>query len=60
MCFSYALARPNETKLNEHFDCYEPDWKQLTESLLGWLSDDDVKQWAESEGYDIFDDYEEE
>ena len=51
------MARPNEAKLQEILEngC---DWEQLAQSLLSWLSDDEVGEFARSNGY--FDDYEEE
>jgi len=61
--FDYGLARPNERKLCEYLDetnCTAKQWKEVAESLLGWLSDDDVRRWAEDNGYDIFDEEEEE
>lgn len=52
----WEMARPNEAKLQEILEngC---DWKQLAQSLLSWLSDDEVGDFARSYGY--FDDYEE-
>lgn len=52
----WEMARPNEAKLQEILEngC---DWEQLAQSLLSWLSDDEVGDFARSYGY--FDDYEE-
>lgn len=58
--FYYRLARPNESKLLDYLDEVCPDWEEVAKSLLGWLSDDDVRRWAENDGYDIFDEEEEE
>lgn len=58
--FSYASVRPNETKLLDYLECCNADWEAIAKSLLGWMSDDEVRKWAESDGYDIFDDEEEE
>ena len=53
----WEMARPNEAKLQEILEngC---DWEQLAQSLLSWLSDDEVGDFARSYGY--FDEYEEE
>ena len=58
--FSYANARPNETALINYFEEIGVNWEDIAKSLLGWMSDDEVREWAEREGYDIFDDEEEE
>lgn len=44
--WSYYAARPNEKKVMDRFEEMEPDWKAVAESLLSWLSDDDVGEWA--------------
>ena len=54
--FSYANARPNETALINYFEEIGVNWEDIAKSLLGWMSDDEVREWAEREGYDIFDD----
>ena len=53
----WEMARPNEAKLQEILEngC---DWEQLAQSLLSWLSDDEVGEFARSYGY--FDENEEE
>lgn len=53
----WEMARPNEAKLQEILEngC---DWEQLAQSLLSWLSDDEVGEFARSYGY--FDEDEEE
>ena len=51
MPFSYADARPNETNLLAHLDDGGTDWEEVAKSLLSWLSDDDVKEWAEANDY---------
>ena len=58
--FNYANARPNETALINYFEDIGVNWEDIAKSLLGWMSDDEVREWAEREGYDIFDDEEEE
>ena len=50
---SYYAARPNEKKLMDIFDECEPDWKQVATSLLEWISDDDVAEWARVNDYDL-------
>ena len=50
----YELARPNETKLTFYLEECNTDWKAVSLNLLAWLSDDDVKEWAEYNGFDIF------
>lgn len=57
--FSYANARPNETALIDYFEEIGVDWEDIAKSLLGWMSDDEVREWAEREDYDIFDNEEE-
>lgn len=46
----WEMARPNEAKLQEILEngC---DWEQLAQSLLSWLSDDEVGEFARSYGY---------
>lgn len=46
----WEMARPNEAKLQEILEngC---DWEQLAQSLLSWLSDDEVGDFARSYGY---------
>lgn len=51
MPFSYADARPNETKLLARLEECGTDWEEVAKSLLSWLSDDDVKEWAEANDY---------
>ena len=53
----WEMARPNEAKLQEILEngC---DWEQLAQSLLSYMSDDDVGDFARSYGY--FDEDEEE
>lgn len=49
--YDYTTARPNETKLlNQFYNC-PPNWQEVAESLLSWLSDDEVKEWAEANEY---------
>ena len=52
----WEMARPNEAKLQEILEngC---DWEQFAQSLLSWLSDDEVGDFARSYGY--FDECEE-
>lgn len=52
----YANARPHETTVTEYLDSIgysAADWRDIALSLMGYMSDDDVKDWAESEN--IFD-----
>ena len=58
--FSYANARPNETALINYLEEIVVNWEDIAKSLLGWMSDDEVREWAEREGYDIFDEEDEE
>ena len=55
----WEMARPNEAKLQEILDngC---DWEQLAQSLLSWLSDDEVGEFARLYGYFDGDNNEEE
>lgn len=55
----WEMARPNEAKLQEILEngC---DWEQVAQSLLSWLSDDEVGEFARSYGYFDEDDEEEE
>lgn len=57
--FDYRLARPNETKLLDYLEECGANWEEIAKSLIGYLSDDDVKDWAESNEYDIFDEEDE-
>lgn len=52
----WEMARPNEAKLQKILEngC---DQEQLAQSLLSWLSDDEVGEFARSYGY--FTEYEE-
>lgn len=58
--FSYANARPNETALIDYFEAIGVNWEDIAKSLLGWMSDDEVREWAEREDYDIFEEEDEE
>jgi hypothetical protein len=55
----WEMARPNEAKLQEILEngC---DWEKVAQSLLSWLSDDEVGEFARSYGYFDEDDEEEE
>lgn len=46
----WEMARPNEAKLQEILEngC---DWEKVAQSLLSWLSDDEVGEFARSYGY---------
>ena len=47
----FSTARPNESKLQEIFENFGCDWEQLAQSLLSWLSDDEVGRFAETYGW---------
>lgn len=51
----FSIARPNESRLQEIFENVGCDWETLAQSLLSWLSDDEVGRFAEANGY--FDEY---
>ena len=51
MYFSYASARPQETKLCAYLDEIGPDWEEIAKSLMEFMSDDDVGDWARINGY---------
>lgn len=55
----WEMARPNEAKLQEILEngC---DWEKVAQSLLSWLSDDEVGEFARSYGYFDEDDEDEE
>lgn len=55
----WEMARPNEAKLQQILE-NSCDWEQLAQSLLSWLSDDEVGEFARSYGYFDEDDEEEE
>lgn len=46
----WEMARPNEAKLQKILEngC---DWEQVAQSLLSWLSDEEVGEFARSYGY---------
>ena len=46
----FTTARPNESKLQEIFENFGCDWEQLAQSLLSWLSDDEVGRFAAISG----------
>ena len=50
------MARPNEAKLQEILE-NGYDWEKVAQSLLSWLSDDEVGDFARANGY--FDEYKE-
>ena len=58
--FDYRMARPNENKMLNYLEDTCSDWEEIAKSIMGWLSDDDVRRWAENNGYDIFEEEEEE
>ena len=47
----FRTARPNETKLQDIFENIGCDWENLAQSLLSWMSDDEVGRFAETYGY---------
>ena len=47
----FTTARPNESKLQEILENFGCDWEQLAQSLLSWLSDDEVGRFAETYGW---------
>ena len=47
----WEMARPNEAKMYELMDCGVVDYEQLAKDLLGWLSDDEVGEFAQQNGY---------
>lgn len=47
----FSTARPNEAKLQEIFENVGCDWEYLAQSLLSWISDDEVGRFAETYGY---------
>lgn len=53
----WEMARPNEAKMYNVMDC-GVDYEQLAKDLLGWMSDDEVGDFARQNGY--FDELDEE
>lgn len=53
----WEMARPNEAKMYDVMDC-GVDYEQLAKDLLGWMSDDEVGDFARQNGY--FDELDEE
>lgn len=49
----YEIARPNTAKLMRVLNKVEPDWQSIAESLMDWLSDDVVGEWARINDYDL-------
>lgn len=47
----FIEARPNEAKLQEIFDSMGCKWEELAQTLLSWLSDNEVGRFAEINGY---------
>ena len=47
----FSIARPNEAKLQEIFESVGCDWEALAQSLLSWMSDDEVGRFAEVNGW---------
>ena len=47
----FSTARPNEARLQEIFENVGCDWESLAQSLLSWLSDDEVGRFAETYGW---------
>ena len=45
---NFSTARPNETRLQEIFDTMGCDWEELAQSLLSWMSDDEIGRFAET------------
>lgn len=46
--FDYAKARPVTTQLLDAAEQGGIDWEQLARAALGWMSEDDVKQFAQA------------
>ena len=47
----FYTARPNEARLQEILENMGCDWEDLAQSLLSWMSDDEVGRFAEMYGY---------
>ena len=47
----FEEAIPNEAKLQEIFENFGCDWESLAQSLLSWMSDDEVGRFAEVYGW---------
>ena len=47
----FSTARPNESKLQEIFEKFGCEWEELAQSLLSWMSDDEVGKFAETYGW---------
>lgn len=58
------ISRPYEQCITQYLDETTFDalsWREVALSLMGYMSDDSVRDWAESEGYgDVFEDEEDE
>ena len=48
---NFKEARPNEAKLQIIFDTIGCNWEDLAQSLLSWMSDDEVGRFAEAYGW---------
>ena len=46
----FKQARPNEARLQEIFENVGCDWEELAQSLLSWMSGDEVGRFAETYG----------
>lgn len=59
---NFESARPNEAKLQRTFEECGADWEEIAQSLLSYMSDDDVGEWARLNGYlqEYEDEYEDE
>ena len=47
----FSTARPNEARLQEILENTGCDWESLAQSLLSWMSDDEVGRFAETYGW---------
>ena len=47
----FSIARPNEARLQEILENAGCNWEALAQSLLSWMSDDEVGRYAEATGW---------
>jgi hypothetical protein len=48
---SFAQLKPNHNKILEAIEAGGIDTKALAESLLGWMTDEDIHAWALANDY---------
>ena len=51
MDIDYSQARPNHNAIFNYLVDMDVDFKDVADSLMAWLPDDEVKEWAQANDF---------